>query len=168
MIEVLPRNIFRFLVIVLIQVLVLNNVQLSGYINPYFYVLFILLLPFETPAWLLLLLGFGLGFTIDLFMYTYGLHAASTVLMAFMRPHVLNYFAPHDGYEPGTFPRIFYYNTGWFLKYAAILIFIHHLSLFYLEVFRLSDFFHTLFRVVMSSMLTIILVVLSQFVMFRK
>jgi rod shape-determining protein MreD len=167
-IEILPRNIVRFLVIVLMQVLVFNNVQLSGYINPYFYVLFILLLPFETPSWLLLLLGFVLGLTIDLFMHTYGLHAAATVLMAFLRPWVLNYFAPHDGYEPGTFPRIFYYSTGWFLKYASILVFIHHLCLFYLEVFRLGDFFHTLFRVVLSSLLTIILIVLSQFVMFRK
>ncbi len=168
MIEIIPRNIIRFIVLVLIQVLVLNNIQLSGYINPYIYVLFILLLPFETPSWLLLISGFFLGLTIDLFMNTLGLHAAATVFLAFLRPYVLNLFAPRDGYEAGTFPRILYYGTGWFLKYAAVLILFHHLALFFLEVFRFSDFFLTLFRALLSSVFSIILVVLSQFVMFRK
>lgn len=168
MIEIVPRNIFRFIVLVLIQVLILNNIEFSGYINPFLYVLFILLLPFETPAWLLLVSGFVLGLTIDLFMNTPGLHAAATVLMAFVRPFVLRIFAPRDGYEPGTYPRIFYYGVSWFFKYSALLIVIHHFFLFYLEVFRFTDFFSTLFRVILSSVFSIILVVLSQFVMFRK
>jgi hypothetical protein len=61
--------------------------------------------------------------------------------MAFLRPLVLDYFAPRDGYVSGTYPRVFYYGFGWFLQYAAILIFAHHFFLFYIEVFRLSDFF---------------------------
>ncbi|HDR88294.1 MAG TPA: rod shape-determining protein MreD [Bacteroidetes bacterium] len=168
MIEIIPRNIFRFIVLVLIQVLILNNIEFSGYINPFLYVLFILLLPFETPAWLLLVSGFVLGLTVDLFMNTPGLHAAATVLMAFVRPFVLRIFAPRDGYEPGTFPRIFYYGVSWFFKYSALLIVIHHFFLFYLEVFRFTDFFSTFSRVILSSVFSIILVVLSQFVMFRK
>jgi len=167
-IEIIPRNIFRFIVLVLIQVLILNNIEFSGYINPFLYVLFILLLPFETPAWLLLVSGFVLGLTVDLFMNTPGLHAAATVLMAFVRPFVLRIFAPRDGYEPGTFPRIFYYGVSWFFKYSALLIVIHHFFLFYLEVFRFTDFFSTFSRVILSSVFSIILVVLSQFVMFRK
>lgn len=168
MIEIIPRNIFRFIVLVLIQVLILNNIEFSGYINPFLYVLFILLLPFETPAWLLLVSGFALGLTVDLFMNTPGLHAAATVLTAFVRPFVLRIFAPRDGYEPGTYPRIFYYGVSWFFKYSALLIVIHHLFLFYLEVFRFTDFFCTFFRFILSSVFSIILVVLSQFVMFRK
>ncbi|MGC9470008.1 MAG: rod shape-determining protein MreD [Bacteroidales bacterium] len=168
MIEIIPRNISRFIVLVLIQVLILNNIEFSGYINPFLYVIFILLLPFETPAWLLLVSGFVLGLTIDLFMNTPGLHAAATVLMAFVRPFVLRIFAPRDGYEPGTYPRIFYYGVSWFFKYSALLILIHHFFLFYLEVFRFTDFFSTFFRVILSSVFSIILVVLSQFVMFRK
>jgi len=167
-IEIIPRNISRFIVLVLIQVLILNNIEFSGYINPFLYVLFILLLPFETPAWLLLVSGFVLGLTVDLFMNTPGLHAAATVLMAFVRPFVLRIFAPRDGYEPGTYPRIFYYGVSWFFKYSALLILIHHFFLFYLEVFRFTDFFSTFFRVILSSVFSIILVVLSQFVMFRK
>ncbi len=168
MIKVLPSNILRIIVLVFFQVFMLNNIQLSGFINPYFYVLFILLLPFETPGWLLLTLGFLLGLIIDLFSNTPGLHASATVFMAFLRPLVLDYFAPRDGYVPGTFPRIFHYGFGWFFQYSAILILAHHFFLFYIEVFRISDFFLTLSRVILSSIFTIFLVTISQYFIYRK
>lgn len=168
MIKVLPRNLLRIVILVVIQVFILNNIQFSGFVNPYFYVLFILLLPFETPGWLLLSLAFVLGITIDLFSNTPGLHASATVFMAFLRPLVLDYFAPRDGYVPGTFPRIYYYGFGWFFQYSAILILGHHFFLFYMEVFQLSDFLLTFKRVVYSTIFTLFLVIISQFFIFRK
>lgn len=168
MIKVLPRNLFRIIILVVFQIFILNNIQFSGFVNPYFYVLFILLLPFETPGWLLLSLAFVLGITIDLFSNTPGLHASATVFMAFLRPLVLNSFAPRDGYVPGTFPRIYYYGFGWFFQYSAILILGHHIFLFYMEVFQLSDFLLTFKRVVFSSIFTLFLVLISQFFIFRK
>jgi rod shape-determining protein MreD len=168
MIKVLPRNILRMTILVLFQVFILNNLQFSGYVNPYMYVLFILLLPFETPGWLLLSLAFVLGISIDVFANTPGLHASATVLMAWLRPMVLDYFAPRDGYVPGTNPRVYYYGLAWFVQYSAILIFAHHFFLFYIEVFRLSDFLLTFRRVVFSGIFTLFLVVLSQFFIFRR
>lgn len=168
MIQVFPRNILRFIILVLFQLLVLNNIQISGYINPYMYVLFILLMPFETPGWLLLTSAFLLGLVMDLFTYTPGMHTISTLFMAFLRPYVLRIIAPHDGYEPGSFPRVFYYGIDWFVKYAAILILFHHLVLFYIEVFRFTDFFATLLRVILSSLVSLVFIVLSQYVIFRK
>ncbi len=168
MIKLLGRNITRFIVLVLVQVLILNNIQISGYIVPYFYVLFILLLPFETPNWLLLTMGFVLGITIDLFSHTPGMHAAATVFMAFLRPWVLQMSAPRDGYETGTFPRVYYLGFQWFLRYTVILVLAHHLMLFYIEVFRFSEFFSTLLRVLLSSMFTVILIMLSQYFIYRK
>jgi len=168
MINLLGRNIGRFIVLVLFQVLVLNNIQFSGYVNPFMYVLFILLLPFETPRWLLLISGFLLGLTVDIFSNTLGLHAAASVFMAFMRPYVLRITSPRDGYESGTYPRVFYYGLTWFLNYAIILVVMHHLFLFYFEVFRFSEFFRTLLRVILSSSFTIIIIVLSQYIIYRK
>jgi len=83
MINPVTRNILRMFILILFQVFVLNNIQVSGYINPYMYVLFILLLPFETPRWLLLISGFAIGISIDLFANTPGMHASATVFMAF-------------------------------------------------------------------------------------
>lgn len=165
---IIIRNIIRFLVVVLFQVLVMDNVMINGYLIPYIYLLFILLMPFETPRWAQLVLGFILGMSIDLFLNTPGMHTAATVLVAFVRPYLLNLLAPRDGYDPDSFPRIHYYGFLWFLKYTLIIVVLHHLVLFYLEVFQLKDFLSTLLRVILSSILSTSTIILSQYFVFRK
>lgn len=162
------RNIIRFIVLVLVQVLIVQNIELGRFINPFVYVLFILMLPFETPKWLLLVASFFLGITIDLFYDTSGMHAAACVLMGYIRPGVLKLFSPRDGYEFGTQPSIQYLGIPWFLSYAGILVVVHHLVLFYIEIFRFSEFFSTFFRVIVSSIFTLLLVVISQYLFQRK
>lgn len=162
MISYLPRYIFNFFFLILVQVLVLNNIQFSGFVNPYLYVLFIITLPFETPGWLLLLLAFACGLSVDVFSNTMGMHASATVFMAFMRPYVLRAFAPRDDYQPGSLPTMSFYGAAWFLRYALILVFVHHLFLFYVEVFSLTHFFSTLWRVFASVGFTMMLIFVSQ------
>lgn len=168
MANVIIRNIFRFFLLVLIQVLIIKNIELGRFINPFVYVLFIVVLPFETPKWLLLCIAFILGITIDMFYDTAGMHAAACVFMAYLRPGVLKLFSPRDGYEFGTQPTIQYLGVPWFLSYAGILIVLHHLILFYIEIFRFSEFFSTFFRVLVSSIFTMLLVVISQYFFQRK
>jgi len=165
---IISRNIVRFLVVIIFQILVMDNVMLNGYMVPYVYLLFILLMPFETPRWIVLLSGFSLGFGIDLFEHTLGMHTAATVLLAYIRPYFLNLLAPRDGYDPETFPRVHYYGFFWFLKYTLLMVLVHHLALFYLEVFQLQNFLGTLLRVLLSSALSSACIVLSQFFVFRK
>ncbi len=165
---IIARNILRFVMVVLFQVLVMDNVMLNGYMVPYVYLLFILLMPFETPRWIVLISGFLLGFGIDLFEHTPGMHTAATVLLAFVRPYILSLLAPRDGYEPETFPRVHFYGFTWFIKYTLLMVLVHHLALFYLEVFQLQNFLSTLSRVILSSILSALTIVLSQFFVFRK
>ena len=82
-------NTFRFLGLLALQVLVLNYIRINGYINPYVYILYIMLLPFGIKGWVLLAAGFVMGYSVDLFMGTPGLHTGATVLMAFMRPTII-------------------------------------------------------------------------------
>lgn len=168
MINEIIRNIIRFIVLVLAQVLIIKNIELGRFINPFIYVLFIIVLPFETPKWLLLILSFFLGLSIDMFYDTAGMHAAACVFMAYIRPGILKLFSPRDGYESGTQPTIQYLGVPWFLSYAGILIVLHHLVLFYLEMFRFSEFFSTFFRVIVSTIFTLLLVVVSQYLFNRK
>jgi rod shape-determining protein MreD len=168
MIEVIPRYIVRLVVIVLLQIFIFNNIELGGFINPYIYILFILLLPFGTPASLVVIIGFLLGLSIDIFSETIGIHTAATVFIAYIRPFVLKFFAPHDGYQSGSLPRISYYGLPWFIKYTTILVLCHHMILFYIEMFKMQDFFFTFFRVILSSIFTIFFITLSQFFVFRK
>lgn len=163
MIEELVRHILRFIFLIIFQVLILNNVQLGGFINPYLYVFFILMLPLDIAGWLLLLLSFAMGLSIDMFSNTAGMHAAACTFMAFCRPYLLHMISPREDFERGSKPTIQKFGIGWVLTYSGILILLHHTTLFYLEIFRFSSFFSTLLRVILSSTFTLSLVIVTQF-----
>lgn len=163
MLNEITRNTVRFFLLLLLQVLIIKNVELGRFINPFIYVLFIISLPFETPRPVLLLLALTMGLAVDMFYDTLGMHAAASVFMAFCRPSVFRFFAPREGYELGMQPTIRYMGNPWFISCSGLLILFHHLVLFYIEVFRLSEFFSTFFRVIMSSLFTLGLCVLIQY-----
>lgn len=152
-----------FILLAFLQVILFNNIQFSGYINPYIYLLFILLLPFEIPSWLLLVLGFIAGSIIDIFSGSPGMHSASTVLAAFIRPVVLRGISIREGNEAGMAPSMAVYGFRWFLVYTSIMVLVHHTALFYLEVFRFADFFRTLLRVLLSSFFSILFILLIEY-----
>jgi rod shape-determining protein MreD len=152
------------ILLLLLQVLLFNNIQFSGYVNPYIYIMFILLLPVEMPAWILLIISFAMGLIIDLFSGTLGMHTSATVLAGFVRPYVLRVISPRDGYEPGADPSIIIYGFRWFMIYASIIVFIHHFALFYLEVFRFADSFRTFLRVLLSSLFSISFIILLEYI----
>ena len=137
------RNIVLLIILIPIQVLLLDQINFGGSVNPYLYVLFILLLPFETPGWLMLMLAFLLGLIVDLFSGTVGMHAASTVLLAFFRPFVVRRISAHREFETGMKITIFETGFKWFFLYTFLLVLVHHIALFYIEVFRFSGFFQT-------------------------
>ena len=167
MINLVSRNIIRMIFLVLFQVVVLNNIQIGGYINPYMYVLFILLLPLETPKWLLLLSAFALGFTVDMLSDTPGIHTAACLFMAFCRPGVLSLLSSKQEYEQGVRPIIRDMGFTWVFSYSLILVVAHHIPLFFLEVFSFSEFLHTLLRTGLSIVFTMLLILLSQLIMYR-
>jgi rod shape-determining protein MreD len=168
MLKLFFNYIITIVFFVFLQVMILNNIQINGYINPFMYIIIIMLLPFDTPRWLLLVTGFSVGLVIDLFTDTPGMHASATVFIAFLRPFILKSISPRDGYEAGTLPRIKYFGINWFLKYVIILTLLHHSFLFFVEVFRFSEFFHTLFRVFLSSLFTSLLIIGSQFFTYKR
>ncbi len=164
MINNLLRYSIIFVLLILLQVLLFNNIQFSGYVNPFVYLMFILILPVEIQSWLLLLISFLTGIIIDLFTGTPGMHSSATVLAGFIRPFILRINSPRDGYEAGSDPSMFMYGFRWFLVYSIPIIFIHHFALFYLEVFRFADFFNTLLRVLLSSLFTFTFILLLEYI----
>lgn len=164
MINRILRYALIFVLLLLLQLFLFNNIQFSGYVNPYVYILFILLLPVEIPAWLLLIISFFTGLIIDLMTGTPGMHTSATVLAGFARPYVLRLISPREGYETGSGPSMFVYGFKWFLLYTIFIVLIHHFLLFYLEVFRLSDFFNTFLRVLLSSLFSVIFILLLEYI----
>jgi hypothetical protein len=162
------RNIIRFILLTAFQVLVINHIRFGGYVYPMVYVYFILLLPFETPGWILLLSSFAMGLGVDFFSGTLGLNAAAATFTAFVRPGVLKLLKSEKEYEPGLQPGIRDLGFRWFFLYALILITVHHSALFFLEVFGFSEIFQTLYRIGISSAVTLVFVILMQFIFSKQ
>lgn len=155
------KKIFVFIGLVLLQSLVLNNVNVSGFINPYVFPLFILLLPFDTKGWVLLFSAFFLGLTIDLFNGTLGMQTFATVFMAFLRPKFLQNIQPKS--DKFNYPNLNENGFSWFLVYFLSLTFIHHLSYFFIEIGSFRDFFHTILLTVLSTLVSVFIMFLLLF-----
>lgn len=157
-----------FVALVLVQVLILNNIQFSGLINPYIYILFILLLPFTIPGYMLLGLSFLLGISIDIFSNTPGIHAGASVLLGFIRPGIARLISSRELIEKGITPGMAQLGFASFLKYTVISVLVHHLFLFYAEAFSFGGFFETLIRYMLSSVFSIVIILSSQFIIFKN
>ena len=155
-------NTVRFFILMLLQVIVLNHINLLGYVNPYAYIIFILLFPFDGNKTLLILLSFLLGLCIDLFSDSGGVHAAACVLIGFLRPILLKFsFGVSYQYNAVKLNKVTFKER---LLYTIIMVFIHHFMLFSLEVFSLSHISlilkSTLFSGIFSTLLILCILLL--------
>ncbi len=164
----IDKHIIRFILLLLTQVYILNNVLFLNIINPYIYIYFILLLPFNIPTFLRIILGFIMGFSIDLFTGSMAIHASATTFIAYFRPFILSLFAPFDGYEKNTEPTLQYYNLSWWLKYATTTTGIHHFTLFLMEVFHFKNMYFLFLKTILSTMLTVFLMTLLQLFFYKS
>ncbi|MGY5848140.1 rod shape-determining protein MreD [Salegentibacter sp. HM20] len=159
-------NITRFILLIFVQVLLLNNINFMGYINPYLYVLFILLYPFNSNQSLFLFLSFLLGLSIDIFEDSGGINAAACLIAAYLRPFLLRFSFgvsyDHQNIRLSTTP------FGARLSYVFLMILIHHFILFSLEMFSLNHIIPILKKTVFSTIFTVILVFLSLALFSRK
>jgi rod shape-determining protein MreD len=161
-------NLVRFVMLIFLQVFLLKNVALYDLSTPYLYILFILLLPFETPNIVLFILSFLVGLTIDMFYDTPGLHAAACTVLALVRVMFISITVQKDGFDNEPEPTLSIMGFRWFFTYALVLTLFHHFFLFNLEVFRLTEIQYTLSRFLLSSIFTVFLMLVSGLLFFRR
>jgi hypothetical protein len=149
-------------------VFLLKNISLYNLSTPYIYILFIMLLPFDTPNLLLFPLAFITGITIDAFYDTPGLHAAACVLLAFVRILFISITVQKEGFDNEPDPTLSVMGFRWFFTYALVLTLFHHFFLFSLETFRFSEIRYTLSRFVFSSLFTVFLMLVTGLLFFRR
>ncbi len=155
--RVVLHQIVYFIVLLLLQVLILNNIQFLGFINPYIYILFILTLPLTINKPLLLGIAFLLGLSIDIFSNTLGVHAFATVFVAFFRDLVVKILIPREDNYDLMIPSMQSFGIGQFVKYAVAMVLIHHFVLFAVEAFSFNAFGLLLYRFFFNSIATLIL-----------
>lgn len=159
----LIKNSLLFIGIFLLQVLVFDNIQLGNYLHPIIYVIFILILPYDTPKWKLLVNGFLIGIAVDIFNGTPGLNAAATVLLAYSRPFVIDIMTRKSELKEKYEPTVEKMGFLWFLVYSTILLLIHNFALFMLEVFSFKLLGIVLLQVLISVPISIFLILLISY-----
>jgi hypothetical protein len=151
-------NSIRFIVFLSLQVLIFNNINLFGYINPYTYILFIILFPVNSNKSVLLLGSFFLGLLLDIFCDSGGVHTTASIVLAFLRPTLFR-FSFGISYEYQTV-KIADKMSPERITLLLLAIVIHHFILFYLEYFRLGLLFTILSRTIVSALFTFTICIL--------
>ena len=166
----LLKNMIRFCLFILVQVFVLNQIPpLHRLISPYIYYLFILWLPFKMGRRSLMLVAFALGFCMDSFTQTYGLHTAPCLLIAYLRPFLINLLISQEGAESNyNEPSIKSMGFTPYFTYVAVLTFIHHSFLFFLQALQLGGYFYFIVKTLLSSAISLLLILVTELLFVRK
>lgn len=155
----------RFILLIFIQVFLLNNINLLGYINPYLYILFIVLYPLNGNKTTLIFLSFILGLSIDIFENSGGVHAAASVFIAYIRTYVLQYSFGLS-YEHNNI-KLNRASVSEKIVYLISMVFFHHIILFALEVFNPSHIILILKSTLFSGIFTF-LILYGSILLFSK
>ncbi|NDV78262.1 rod shape-determining protein MreD [Dysgonomonas sp. 511] len=159
------RYTFMFVLLVLLQVLVFNRITFLYYAVPFAYIYFIIKLPIGTNRNITTLLGFLLGFTIDIFTNTPGINAATTTLIGFLCIPIQKLIFATDDYN-GQAPAMSI-HVGAFVKYTIFLTLVHHIVLMSLESFSCFNIELLLIRIFASFLITTALILAFEG-LFRK
>ena len=152
------KNTFLFVVLVLLQVLIFNNVAYWGYVNPMIYIVYLLAAPYRENRVPYLLTAFLLGLCIDMFSNTGGLHAASSVFVAYWRSPILHLVFGKN-FEYQELDLLAYPFTKVF-SYTTLMVVLHHILFYFLEIFNFNHVLITLVKIICASVFTIIVCLL--------
>lgn len=171
------RFIVNFIIIMSVQIFILNDIVIKSAVTifgvpafiPLIYPMILLLLPVNTPHWLTMFLGFAVGITMDLFSNTPGVHASACVLLGYVRPYLLNLFFQQNIKELGdTIPTLFRMGFRSFLLYILFALIIHHFYYYVIQIWSFKNTPLILYKSLLSTVLSIILIILSQLIFAKK
>ncbi|WP_111706637.1 rod shape-determining protein MreD [Lutibacter citreus] len=154
------KNSFRFILLVIVQVLVLNNLNLFGFLNPMIYIIWVFLFPIRKSKSLFLILSFLLGLTIDFFSNSGGINAGATLFIAYIRLPILQAVLKKSDFDYLLF-NLRAISFGKAFTFISILTFIHHFIIFSLEYFSFNSYSSIIYNTLLTSICTIIISILS-------
>ena len=166
----LVKNIIRFAFFILVQVYVLDKIYLHRLVTPYIYFLFILWLPFRMGRTPLMCIAFALGFALDSFRHHPGFHTAACVLIAYLRPFLINLLIPQEGADTNYEEPSFKSMGGMlpYLIYTGVLTLVHHAWLFLLEAWQFGNIWYFLGKTLLSTAISLLLIVITELLFVRQ
>lgn len=166
----LLKNIIRFALFILVQVFVLHKIRpLHQFVTPYLYFLFILWLPFRMSRFSLMAVAFVFGLTLDYFLDNPGIHAAPCVLIAYLRPFLINLLISQEGADQNYIsPSMTSMGVAPYATYVLVLTLIHHSYLVFLEWMHVGSFLYFIGKVAASTGVSLLLILVTELLFFRK
>lgn len=160
------KYIFRFMLFLFVQALVLNNMpSLHRFITPYVYFLFLIWMPFSMGRVSLLFIGFVLGLVLDIFTKTPGLHASSALLVAYLRPFLINLMVPKDTRELAVgSPSFQSMGSASYVLFITLLTLFHHGWLVFLEWMTFGNFLYFMGKVFFSTLVSLLLILITELI----
>jgi rod shape-determining protein MreD len=167
------KQIFRFILFILVQGVILNHMpplyQFSQYITPYLYFLFILWMPFRTTRSSLLFAGFFTGLALDFFTKTPGLHAAVCVLIAYIRPFLIELLVPRETKELSLgSPSRTTMGTAPYIVYVVVLTLFHNAYLVFLEWMQFGSFSYFALKVLCTTLVSLLLIFITELLFSKR
>jgi len=158
------------MLLILFQVYVLDKIHLHQMITPYLYFLFILWLPFKMNRTLLMVIAALLGFTLDSFRHHPGFHTAACVLIAYVRPFLVNLLIPQEGADTNYDEPSFKSMGGFvpYLIYTGVLTLLHNAWLFFLEAWQFGDPWYFIIKTILSTVISLLLILITELIFTRK
>ena len=154
------RQIILFFIYVFIQAFFAKNMELFGIAFCFIYINYLLIFPLDIDKVIFLLIGFALGFVVDIFYDTLGIHTAACVLIAYIRPFLIRFMSSKQELFAISIKEA---GIRWFFTYSLTLVSIHHLILFILQRFNFQMLGGTLLKTVGSTALTVFMVFIIQY-----
>ncbi|MEW6773923.1 MAG: rod shape-determining protein MreD [Bacteroidota bacterium] len=167
MLNLVFKYILFLIFLIFFQIVVFPKIYLTEYITPFFYSAIILTLPVFLNRYYVLLISFLVGWIMDIFYHTGGIHIASLVVIGYLRYYWLKIIEPSERYEENQIPVMREMGRDWFLKYIIPMIFIHQFLLFTLEVFNFKYIGNILIRSILSTLVSTALAYIFHLIFFR-
>jgi hypothetical protein len=162
-------QIISFFIYLFYQVLILKNIVLFHSAFCFLYIAYLLMLPVESNPLILMAIAFILGISVDIFYDSLGLHALACVFIMYVRTYWLNVLTPQGGYDSTATPSLAMNGLQWFVVYVLPMIFLHHSILFFTEAGGFGMFWFTLWKIIASTLFTVIAILIVQFLFpYRK
>jgi hypothetical protein len=162
--SVVVKNIIRFFMLAIVQVLIFKRVAFNwedfAFIHFLIYPLFIILLPTKMPRPVVIFLGFLIGIFVDIFYDSPGIHASAGVFTGYVRGLILDLLEPYEGYNVNDSPTIETMGITWFISYASILLGVHLLYYFSVEAFSFVYIFEIIMNTIFSFIASFIILML--------
>lgn len=152
------KQFVRYIIVMLLQVLLFDQLQLWGVCHPYIYILCLLMMPINLPNIVEMLVGALVGLVMDVFCNSLGVHMAACILIMFIRPYLIGSIVnDKDRLKEQMSLRAI--GMEQLFRYVLTMVLIHHLTVFLLAAWSWQHMGFVQLETIVSGIITTVVII---------